>query len=155
LIHTYHAVPLSCRSAKGLDCVFPLDSHIPCRSHAGMVCVNQTRPQYVNQMGRTQSKLLAERHGRGTAWYCESALSASHQCRDTAVFGLVILCASINTVGLATLMFQANKHPPLATSPHLAGPFAKTLTPAPAKNRALHDTCSSFVSHCNSVLIKT
>jgi hypothetical protein len=24
LIHTYHAVPLPCRSAKGLDCVFPI-----------------------------------------------------------------------------------------------------------------------------------
>jgi hypothetical protein len=33
----------------------------------GMACVNQTRPHYVNQMGKTQSKALAERHGRGTA----------------------------------------------------------------------------------------
>jgi hypothetical protein len=32
-----------------------------------MVCVNQTRPHCVNQMGKTQSKPLAERHGRGTA----------------------------------------------------------------------------------------
>jgi hypothetical protein len=46
----------------------------------GMVRVNQTRPHCVNQMGKTQSKALAERHGRvtagerhgnsmGTAWY--------------------------------------------------------------------------------------
>jgi hypothetical protein len=35
----------------------------------GMLCVNQTRPHCVNQMGNTQSKALAERHGRGTAWY--------------------------------------------------------------------------------------
>jgi hypothetical protein len=33
----------------------------------GMACVNQTRPHYVNQMGKTQSNDLAERHGRGTA----------------------------------------------------------------------------------------
>src|SRR5215469_1316885 len=33
----------------------------------GMVCVNQTRPHCVNQMGKTQSKSLAVRHGRGTA----------------------------------------------------------------------------------------
>jgi hypothetical protein len=33
----------------------------------GMACVNQTRPLNVNQMGKTQSKALAERHGRGTA----------------------------------------------------------------------------------------
>jgi hypothetical protein len=33
----------------------------------GMVCVNETRPHYVNQMGKTQSNDLAQRHGRGTA----------------------------------------------------------------------------------------
>jgi hypothetical protein len=45
----------------------------------GMVCVNQTRPHNVNQMGKTQSNDLVERHGRGTAWewhgMCESALT--------------------------------------------------------------------------------
>jgi hypothetical protein len=35
----------------------------------GMVCVNQTRAHCVNQMGKIQSKALAERHGMGTAWY--------------------------------------------------------------------------------------
>src|SRR5215468_8634215 len=35
----------------------------------GMVCVTQTRPHCVNQMGKSQFKPLAERHGRGTAWY--------------------------------------------------------------------------------------
>jgi hypothetical protein len=33
----------------------------------GMACVNQTRPHCVNQMGKTQSNDLVERHGRGTA----------------------------------------------------------------------------------------
>jgi hypothetical protein len=33
-----------------------------------MACVNQTRPHYGNQMGKTQSNDLTERHGRGTAW---------------------------------------------------------------------------------------
>jgi hypothetical protein len=45
----------------------------------GMASVNQTRPHCVNQMGKTHSKPLAARHGRGTAWarraMCESALS--------------------------------------------------------------------------------
>jgi len=44
----------------------------------GMASVNQTRPHSVNQMGKTHSKPLAARHGRGTAWawhaMCESAL---------------------------------------------------------------------------------
>ena len=45
----------------------------------GMASVNQTRPHCVNQMGKTRSKPLAARHGRGTAWarhiMCESAYS--------------------------------------------------------------------------------
>ena len=44
-----------------------------------MARVNQTRPHCVNQMGKTHSKPLAARHGRGTAWAwhvkCESALN--------------------------------------------------------------------------------
>jgi hypothetical protein len=47
----------------------------------GMTSVNQTRPHCVNQMGKTISKPLAARHGRGTAWarhaMCESALTAT------------------------------------------------------------------------------
>jgi len=34
----------------------------------GVASVNQTRPHCVNQMGKTHSKPLATRHGRGTAW---------------------------------------------------------------------------------------
>ena len=33
-----------------------------------MASVNQTRSHCVNQMGKTHSKSLAARHGRGTAW---------------------------------------------------------------------------------------
>jgi len=33
----------------------------------GMASVNQTRPNCVNQMGKTYSKPLPARHGRGTA----------------------------------------------------------------------------------------
>jgi hypothetical protein len=48
-----------------------------------MWSVNQTRPHCVNQMGKTHSKPLAARHGRGTAWarhtMCESALRRSRQ----------------------------------------------------------------------------
>jgi hypothetical protein len=35
----------------------------------GMASVNQTWPHCVNQMGKTHSKPLAARHGRGMAWY--------------------------------------------------------------------------------------
>jgi len=60
-----------------------------CRSTAGarhghgVVCVNQTRPHCVNQMGKTQSKPLATRHDRGTAWtgyvICELTLNVLQQ----------------------------------------------------------------------------
>jgi hypothetical protein len=82
LIHTYHAVRLlfPCRH---LAATLPRPCHGVERSLSerhirgmagkrhgnGMGCVNQTRPHCVNQMGKTQSKALAERHGRGTAWY--------------------------------------------------------------------------------------
>ena len=33
-----------------------------------MASMNQTRPHCVNQMGKTHSKPLAARYGRGTAW---------------------------------------------------------------------------------------
>jgi hypothetical protein len=49
----------------------------------GMANMNQTRPHCVNQMGKTHSKTLAARHGRGTAWarhaMCKSALMQPSQ----------------------------------------------------------------------------
>jgi hypothetical protein len=48
----------------------------------GMASVNETRPHCANQMGKTRSKSLVARHGRGTAWarhtMCESALYIQH-----------------------------------------------------------------------------
>ena len=124
-----HAVPLPCRAAKGLECVFPIlftqcgrvwfTLAMPCPCHDptmlccgleknsmvgswhghGMASVNQTRQHCVNQMGKTHSKPLAARDGRGRAWVqhghgmlCESAfifilvwgskmLLWSHTCR--------------------------------------------------------------------------
>ena len=38
-----------------------------CHGH-GMESVNQIRPYCVNQMGKTHSKPLAARHGRGLVW---------------------------------------------------------------------------------------
>jgi hypothetical protein len=90
------------------------NSHIPCRSPTanlpwpwevafrtdirgmagerqgnGMACVNQTRPRCINQMGKTQSKPLAKRHSRGTAWelhgMCESAFRGRHRAARASV----------------------------------------------------------------------
>jgi len=38
------------------------------------------------------------------------------------MFGLVLLYAPLGTADLVTLMFQANKHPPLPTLPHPVRP---------------------------------
>ena len=98
-----HSMPCPCRSAKGLECVFPiwftqcnkattqhgrLSTAVLCcglekngmvgawHGH-GIANVNQTRPHCVNQMEKTHSKPLAARRGRETAWArhatCESA----------------------------------------------------------------------------------
>jgi hypothetical protein len=65
LIHACHAMAmprcalaLRGRFQKGMIMAW----HGPSKA-----CVNQTRPHCVNQMGKTQFKPLAERHGRGTA----------------------------------------------------------------------------------------
>jgi hypothetical protein len=48
----------------------------------GMASVNPTQPHCVNQMGKTHSKPLMARHGRGTAWarhaMCESSFAVTH-----------------------------------------------------------------------------
>jgi hypothetical protein len=69
LSHTYHAVPMPLYAAlcRGLRGRFQNGMVVAWQGN-GMACVNQTRPHCVNQMGKTQSKLLAERHGRGKAW---------------------------------------------------------------------------------------
>jgi hypothetical protein len=66
LIHIYHAVPML-RYALALRDRFQ-NGMVVAWQGIGMACVNRTRPHFVNQMGKTQSKTLAERNGRGTAW---------------------------------------------------------------------------------------
>jgi hypothetical protein len=69
LIRTYHAVPMP-RCAVALRGRFQNGMVVAWQGN-GMDCVNQTRPHSVNQMVKTQSKPLVERHGNGvgTAWY--------------------------------------------------------------------------------------
>jgi hypothetical protein len=54
------------------------------------------------------------------------------------MFGLVLLSTSVSTGDLVTLKFQANKHPPLATSPHPIGSSASSTDSSRANNHALH-----------------
>jgi hypothetical protein len=66
LIHTCRATPMP-RCAVTLRSRFQNGMVMAWHGH-GMACVNQTWPHCVNQMGKTQSKPLAARHGRGIAW---------------------------------------------------------------------------------------
>jgi len=77
LIHTCHAMPCPC-CAPALLCR-ALEKSLSerhgrstagARHGHGMVCVNQTRPHCVNQMGKTQSEPLATRHGHGMGTAC-------------------------------------------------------------------------------------
>jgi hypothetical protein len=65
LSHIYHAVPMP-RCAVALRGRFQNGMVVAWQGN-GMTCVNHTRPHCVNQMGKTQSKPLAARHGMGTA----------------------------------------------------------------------------------------
>ena len=96
LIHTCHAILMPCSdhavllkatakhgrlSTAVLCCGLEKNGMVGAGHGHGMASVNQTRPHCVNQMGKTHSKPLAARHGRGTAWArhatCESAFRIS------------------------------------------------------------------------------
>ena len=78
-----HAVLLKATALHGrlstamLCCDLEKNGMVRAWHGCGMASVNQTRPHCVNQMGKTHSKHLGARHGRGTAWarhvMCESA----------------------------------------------------------------------------------
>jgi hypothetical protein len=60
------AAPMS-RCAMALRSRFQNGMVMP-RHGRGLLCVNDTLPHCVNEMGKTQSKPLAARHVSGTAW---------------------------------------------------------------------------------------
>ena len=80
LIHTCHAMPMPCSDHAVLDkataqhgrreravlcCGLEKNGIFGAWHGHGLASVNQTRPHCVNQMGKTRSKPLAARHGRG------------------------------------------------------------------------------------------
>jgi hypothetical protein len=68
LIHTYHADAALCCGLEKSRSERPGRGMARAGNGRGTACVNQTRLHCVNKMGKTQSKLLAARYGRGTAW---------------------------------------------------------------------------------------
>ena len=83
----------------------------------------------ISKTAITHSLELASYSGLHGFWQVEFSngrLGASHQSKDSVMFGLVLLSATTGTADLVTLMIQANQHPPLATSPRPAGPSASS-----------------------------
>ena len=99
MIHSYHAMPCPCHAptmpffsrpqhSTGVSrrpcCAVALRRTAWSEHGMGMPTVNHTRPHCVNQMGKTHSKPLAARHGRGVAWarhaMCESTFSVLDYC---------------------------------------------------------------------------
>jgi hypothetical protein len=97
-IHTYHAVPLPCCSAKGLDCVFPIWF-----TQCGRVWFTNTMPFpcHVTNMPFWKRPLNAtagswQGRGMGTAWerhgMCELASTVQRRhAGDLPVFGFFLL----------------------------------------------------------------
>ena len=109
LIHIFNAMPMPCSDntllLKAMAQHGRLSTAVLCRGlekngmvgawHGhGIANVNQTRPHCVNQTGKTHSKLLAARHGRGNgmgaAWerhaMCESAFRILEEDRVNTKF---------------------------------------------------------------------
>jgi hypothetical protein len=79
-----------------------------------MASVNQTRPHCVNQMGKTHSKPLAARHGRGRAWarhaMCESALRKSPQYMLRTQAGVMLTSwQKLSGTGFCTHYYSAHQ----------------------------------------------
>jgi len=60
-------------------------------SEHGMASVNQTQPHCVNQMGKTQYKPLATRHGRRTACARHAMCDSAFSCSVTLIHGVSLL----------------------------------------------------------------
>jgi hypothetical protein len=70
------------------------------------------------------------------------------------MFGLVLLSASASTVDYVTLTFQANKHPPLATSPQRAHRWTATVSPTGQKSCTTLDRFH-YVKELNELFVHT
>jgi hypothetical protein len=92
-----HVVARRCRTRAGspqaistamLCCGLEKNGMVKAGHRHGMESVNHTQLQCVNQMGKTHSKPLVARHGRGTAWawhaMCE--LAFRDQCKSLYQF---------------------------------------------------------------------
>jgi hypothetical protein len=119
----------------------------------GMASVNQTWSHCVNQVGKTHSKPLAARHGRGTAWarhvMCECAFKQTlntqvpNPCRRQSLSDRQVAVVLVCTIKKVELIFEMR-----VTSDSLTGPsiyplrFLQSVIP----NLTSLQTCLSYHS---------
>jgi len=82
----------------------------------------------------TSEGMYSEVHSFWPVEFSNGGLEASQWCSDSVMFSLFPLSASVRTVDLDTLKFQANKHPHLATSPRPIGSFASATNSSTGQN---------------------
>jgi hypothetical protein len=137
LIHNCHAHAMlwPCRSSQGHGTARPFlygravqwpweerhgQSRALARHGHGTASVNQTRPHCVNQIGKTHSKPLVARHGRGTACYVWIGLRGS-VTRATST-------SDSTTKHTQTLMESSRMLTEMCTQP-MRWPYEGTLAP--------------------------
>ena len=113
LIHTCHAMTMPCsdhavfsrpqhgrRETAVLCCGLEKNGMVGAWHGHGMASVNQTRPLCMNQMGKTHSKPLAARHGRGMGTSCYMWIGLNRAiclglCRDICAEFLSSFCLRV------------------------------------------------------------
>ena len=117
LIHTCYVMPMPCsdhavllkaiaqhgrRKTAVLCCGLEKSGMVGAWHGHGMASVNQTRLHCVNQMGKTNSKHLAARHGRGTARtrHGNGTLCVNRPLREYVQFGKFPLRTRRKEVGI-------------------------------------------------------
>jgi hypothetical protein len=78
------------------SCAVALNGMVGAGHGRCVASVNQTRPHCLNKMGKTHSKPLEARHGRGTAWarhaMCDSGISVPSLFVRVAAVQLSLCC---------------------------------------------------------------
>jgi hypothetical protein len=108
----------------------------------GMVYVNQTRPYCVNQMGKTQSKPLAERHGM-----CESALRRLIGSGDVQLRSFLASTLHCNCQHLIPAASPIGKGPWHPLNWKLAGP-QRTAHGTQTESSRNELSCLVYYLHC-------
>ena len=115
-------------------------------SEHGMASVNHTRPHCVNQMGKTHSKPLAARHGRGTACELHAMFESTLQIKKRSWPHL----RHYSRKATHNLSHDSLR-PDLDSTGHLTNISEKPYDWSQLPGPELPKTTSVFISHVNTL----